>query len=396
MKIVQINAGYGKNSGVERIVQDLHEALRKSGHDGYVFCANCKDKSNNVYRIGKRAGQRMHGFLSRITGLQGYFSRFSTASLVRKLKSIRPDVIHLHDLHEDYINLSKLLKYIRKNEIPVVITLHDSWLITGYCCNYMEENCDKWMFRCSACPAIEKGEKHSLFDTSRKCFIDKSEWFSELSSIDVVCSTDWETEEAEESLLCDFARFHRIYHWADLKVFSSPKKHHNDHPVILAAASGITKQDDLDDIIRIAQKKDNYEFRIIGHMPQHQPLPANIICTGEIDHVGTLVKEYQNADVFLKLDSDGTFDKALAEVLSCGTKCIAYDYPAMKEIIQEGCGRVVPVGNWQSAAAAIDDLLKEPWGNACRTFAEMHFDKKARMNDYLDIYKEAVSLYGAT
>ena len=51
MKIVQINAGYGKNSGVERIVQDLHEALRKSGHDGYVFCANCKDKSNNVYRI---------------------------------------------------------------------------------------------------------------------------------------------------------------------------------------------------------------------------------------------------------------------------------------------------------------------------------------------------------
>ena len=71
MKIVQINAGYGKKSDVERIVRDLHEALRKSGHEGYVFCADCKDKSSNVYRIGNRVGQRMHGFLSELTGLQG-------------------------------------------------------------------------------------------------------------------------------------------------------------------------------------------------------------------------------------------------------------------------------------------------------------------------------------
>ncbi len=392
MKIVQINSGYGKNSGIERIVRDLHEALRKSGHEGYVFCADCKDKRGNVYRIGNRAGQRMHGFLSGLTGLQGYFSHFSTASLIRKLKRIRPDVIHLHDLHENYINLPMFMRYLGKSKTPVVVSLHDSWLMTGHCCNYMEFDCDKWMFRCSACPAIKNRKKRVLFDPTRKCFDDKNEWFLELSNIDVVCSTNWGTEEAEESFLSDYACFHRIHHWADLNVFNIPKKHHNDRPVILLKVSDISENDDLDDIIRIAKDRKNYEFRIIGNLPKNQHMPANVICTGEIDHISALVREYQTADVFLHLDSWGTFEKTLAEVLACGTRCIAYDYPAMKEIIPKGCGKVVPIGHWQSAAAAIDELLKEPWTNTCRSFAVAHFDKKARINDYLNIYKKAASL----
>lgn len=393
MKIVQINAGYGKNSSAERIVRDLHEALRKSGHEAYVFCADCKGKSNGVSRIGNRIGRRIHGHLSNLTGLQGYFSHFSTAGLIKKLKSIQPDVVHLHNLHENYINLGMLLRYLLKKEIPVVITLHDNRLLTGYCRSYIEENCDKWMFRCVSCPALKRRKKLVLFDAAKKCFDDKREWFSELPSVDVVCATDWEAEEAEESFLGDYARFHRIYHWADLKVFNSLKKHHKERPVVLSAASDISTENDLDEMIRIAQHRKNYEFRIIGSLPPNQTLPENVLCIGEIDRVGTLVKEYQNADVFLHLSSSGAFDKTLAEVLACGTRCITWDHPAMKEIIPKSGGKVVPAGDWQSVVTAIDELLKERQNNTCRAFAEARFDKKARINDYLNVYKKAASLY---
>ena len=65
----------------------------------------------------------------------------------------------------------------------------------------------------------------------------------------------------------------------------------------------------------------------------------------------------------------------------------------MKEIIPKSGGKVVPAGDWQSVVTAIDELLKERQNNTCRAFAEARFDKKARINDYLNVYKKAASLY---
>jgi hypothetical protein len=42
-----------------------------------------------------------------------------------------PDLLHLHGLHSNYFDLRGLEALSRR--WPVVITLHDAWLITGHC-----------------------------------------------------------------------------------------------------------------------------------------------------------------------------------------------------------------------------------------------------------------------
>jgi hypothetical protein len=41
------------------------------------------------------------------------------------------DLVHAHNLHGDYFNLAALARASRA--MPVVITLHDDWLMTGHC-----------------------------------------------------------------------------------------------------------------------------------------------------------------------------------------------------------------------------------------------------------------------
>lgn len=68
MRIVQINAVY-EYSSTGRIVMELDRALNAAGHDSYVFCTNRNDEANGVYSMGTLLSRKLHGLLSRLTGL---------------------------------------------------------------------------------------------------------------------------------------------------------------------------------------------------------------------------------------------------------------------------------------------------------------------------------------
>ena len=50
----------------------------------------------------------------------------------------------------------------------------------------------------------------------------------------------------------------------------------------------------------------------------------------------------------------------------------------------------------QTVLISCAEWIKNRQDNTCRAFAESHFDKKARINDYLNVYKKAASLYSAS
>ena len=134
MKVVQINAVY-EYSSTGRITMELDLALKKEGWGSYVFCTNKDDPKKGIYCMGTPFSRKAHGFLSRLTGLQGYYSRSATGKMLRQLDKIKPDVVHLGNLHGNYIHVNMLLDYLEKNQIPTVVTLHDCWLFTGHCCH---------------------------------------------------------------------------------------------------------------------------------------------------------------------------------------------------------------------------------------------------------------------
>jgi len=54
-------------------------------------------------------------------------------SFLSQLQS-KPDIIHLHNLHEEYFDLRLLPKL--SLEFPVFLSIHDFLLITGYCASF--------------------------------------------------------------------------------------------------------------------------------------------------------------------------------------------------------------------------------------------------------------------
>ena len=124
MKIAQINAVCGIAS-TGRTSVELAQGLEAKGHSSHVFYSYGKNTYPHATRIGNTLNRKLHAVFSRLTGLQGYFSTLPTLRLIQQLKRYQPDVVHLRNLHSNYIHLGKLLKYLAKSDTPTVITLHD-------------------------------------------------------------------------------------------------------------------------------------------------------------------------------------------------------------------------------------------------------------------------------
>ena len=61
-------------------------------------------------------------------GLEDFEFRVTRRRL--NLTPERPDVIHCHNLYEGYFDLRALSALSR--HVPVILTLHDEWLLTGH------------------------------------------------------------------------------------------------------------------------------------------------------------------------------------------------------------------------------------------------------------------------
>ena len=117
MKISIINAIYGRGStGV--IVKDLQEFCMQSSIEAEIVYTQPYDlKLPYTFHMGNTLSNKLHALFSRVSGKQGYFSFLSTMKLIKHYDEFRPDIIHLHNLHNNYINLPMILKYIAKKNI---------------------------------------------------------------------------------------------------------------------------------------------------------------------------------------------------------------------------------------------------------------------------------------
>ena len=59
-----------------------------------------------------------------------------------------PTIVHCHNLHGFYFDLRFLPRL--SQQIPVILNLRDTWLLTGHCAHFMD--CERWKTGCGCCP----------------------------------------------------------------------------------------------------------------------------------------------------------------------------------------------------------------------------------------------------
>jgi glycosyltransferase involved in cell wall biosynthesis len=403
MKVLQINAVYQKSS-TGRTTAEIHKYMLNNDIISFVAVSELFDVPENAYKISNKFDMKIHAFLSRLLGLQGYFSHISTYNLIRYISKIKPDIIHLRNLHGNYINFKMLLKYAAKHNIAVCITLHDTWFYTGKCCHYLEDNCYKWQSECCNCPALKKHNPSWFFDRSRKMQQDKIKLFSAIPRLGVVGVSKWTTEDAKKSAILKNASFiETIYNWIDLELFK-PYVPNNNLPdidtknkfVILGVAQGWSPAKGIDVFMELEKIVDDDCIIILVGNSNNYKNSNKLHFVGETDNVQQLADYYNMADVFINPSIQETFGKTTAEALSCGTPVIAFNTTASPELVDtdEKCGYIVNrniAEEYYDKIQLIKSNSKSYYSQNCRNRAEKYFDKTSNINKYIELYEKLIN-----
>lgn len=402
MKVLQINAVYGIGS-TGRIVQDISRKLVEQGHEAYACWAiSCREQDAGVklMRIGNTLDHKVHALLRRVDGRQGWHSKVATRKACKAILEIAPDVVHLHNLHSNYIHLPTLLSFLGEHNVPTLITLHDCWMYTAGCCTYYHHyHCDEWMRQCANCPArgqLNRNIVSVLFDKKLQLYL-------RMRNLHVNGVSMWTTKAASYSMLSSAKSIQCIYNWIDTSVFKPQEnvlfvrkrlKIPENHKLILGVSQGWSKEKGLDEFIRLAEElKDCATIILVGEK-NGVPEAENLRCIGFTSNRQELVELYSAADVLVNPSKAETFGLVTVEAMACGTPVVAYNNSGAAELVAPQCGILVSDGNVEELIFQTKILLreqKEKYTKECRQWVCGHFEKKEQVQKYIDLYSRMIT-----
>lgn len=398
MRIVQINGGAKGSTG--KIMMGIADVARTQGHE--VMCASPITSTNRdagancgYYRIGTYNSRRVNVALARITGFNGCFAWFETYKLLKKIDEFKPDIIHLHNLHDSYINLPMLFSYIKKHNVPTVWTLHDCWSFTGQCPYFTIAKCDRWKAGCHNCPQY-KEYPASLYDNTKKMWQLKKKWFTGVKNMTIVTPSEWLAGLAKESYLKEYP-IQVINNGIDLDVFKPTHSNFReqygipgDKYIVLGVSFAWGYRKGLDCFAEMAEKLgDKYQIVLVGTDGEiDKNLPKNIISIHRTQNQKELAEIYSTADVFAMPTREENYPTVNMEAIACGTPVVTFDTGGSPEMLNEKVGRVVPVDDVNKMMSEIRKICENMKlsSEAFRSKAKEYI-MEDRFLEYIDLYK---------
>ena len=391
-KVLFINPA--KNYGsTGKIIEQIGLLSKNSGWDPYLLHSSRYDNPSKLgsIKVGSTLSEKWHALMALLFDRHGLHSYQATKEAILKIKELKPDVIHLHNIHGYYINYPLLFQYLKDANVPIVWTLHDCWSFTGHCTYFDMIGCEKWKLGCHHCENLKDYPKSILCDRSAKNYSLKKDLFTSLHNVTIGPVSDWLGQMVAQSYMGKYP-VRVLHNGVDLKRFRvlSPKR--NDGKFrILGVALGFSGRKGLDDFNKLREiLPDNYEITMVGLIGDeiNKILPGirGIARTSTVDE---LVNLYNEADVYINPTYSDNFPTTNIEALACGTPVITYKTGGSPEAVDSKTGVVIEQGNVTALANAIMQMKDHPLSSAdCRKRAEECFDKDKCFEKYIALYEE--------
>ncbi len=401
-KLVQINSFDSGSTG--NIAKQINKTAEEHGFKTFFLFGRYWKNKNKIEgtKIGIQFDCFVHLLFSRCFDTMGLLSHLTTYKLIKNLKQIKPDIVHIHNIHGYYLNYPMFFKYLRKSKIKVVWTLHDCWSFTGHCSHFDLIKCERWKTGCYSCPLKKEYPKSILFDNSKRNYELKKERFTSIKeTLTLVPVSHWLENIVEQSFLRNM-NIKVIHNGIDLNVF----KPYDDNDVLikygipekkilLGVASPWSERKGLYDFMKLSKYlSSDYVIVLVGlTVDQIKSLPSNIFGFERTQNAQDLAKLYSSADVFLNLTYEDNYPTVNLESIASGTPVITYKTGGSPESVTNKIGRIVEQGNFEELIEAIyslDKCDKEELKKQCRKYAEDNFDKNVCFSQYIDLYNNII------
>lgn len=379
--------------------------MRKGKDDPTVIGSEPQSKLQNAiaYLYARRDEKVTHA--CKAAGNRYFSPARCPDSLVRRVGTINPDLVHLFWMNSGFMKIESLRQFKK----PIIWTMHDMWPFTGGC--HYDDECGKFRQSCGSCPIFASASDHDL---SRQIWTRKQKSWSDLPIVGVATS-HWMADRARASSVFKDKRIEVIPNGLDtdkykpLDKFAARQAYGlpQDKNLILFSAMGATRDKRKGNHLlvpalrKIAQagwgKKT--ELVVLGESaPDHPPdLGMKTHYMGQLHDEISQSLLYSAADVTVAPSMQENLSNTVMESLSCGTPVVAFKIGGMPDMIDH------QVGGYLARAFDTDDLaagmvwiLEDKARHAivsrrARETVEERYALKTVSHRYLELYQDVLN-----
>lgn len=396
-KVLFINLGnFGSTGTIMKGIGESAESNDFCCYYAYPGTQLNKPRESNDIIICSAIMRKVAEKIGYYTGLKGGWLFFETKRLMKRIDEIKPEIIHLHNLHDTYVHLPLLFNYIKKHKVPIVWTLHDSWSFTGHCPYFTMAKCDKWKIGCHDCPNY-RDYPSSFFDNSKRMWKLKKKWFTGVENMTIVTPSQWLADLVKQSFLGAYP-VRVIHNGIDLAVFKPTPSDfrekyqiRKEKKILLGVAFDWGIRKGLDVFVELSKRlaPEKYQIVLVGTDEQvDRQLPTNIISIHRTQNQTELAEIYTAADVFVNPTREEVLGLVNIEANACGTPVITFNTGGSPECINEKSGMVIPYGDIDAMKESIEYICDNSSFSEKDCIARAaSFDQKKKYREYLDLYE---------
>ncbi len=293
-------------------------------------------------------------------------------------------------------------------EVPVLLTLHDAWLLAGHCAHSFD--CQRWRTGCGECPDLTIYPSIAR-DATAENWLCKRRIFAE-SRLYLATPSQWLMDKVQQSIIAPAIIESRVIrNGVDRHVFrlgdrdaarerlGLPK----ESLVLLAAATGLRTS-----VWKDYATLEKAAVELAASEPERPMILLGLGGKASVERRGRLeirfvpfiadpaevALYYQAADVYVHAARADTFPTAVLEALASGRPVVASAVGGIPEQVLPGkTGLLVPPGDAQALAGALRTLagdaeLRSEMGAAAAADAAARFDEREMFNAYCRWYEE--------
>ena len=388
MKVLQVNCVY-RDGSTGKIVYDIHSQLQKQGIESVVcYGRGAKTEDLNVYKTCGELYSKANHLLSYFTGLMYGGCYFSTNRLISIIKKEKPDVVHLHCINGYFVNVYRIITWLKEHKIKTVLTLHAEFMHSG-------------KTGCGSCPRLRQETKSLLFDRTHTSWVRMKKAFDGFSENLIVASVSpWLMERAKESQILSDKTHKVVLNGLNTELFRrydtmKLRKSHGitDEKIVFHAT--VTFNDDpgyikgghyvIETAKRFIGKK--IKFIIAGPYDPALVVPENVVLLGKITDQTLLAQYYAMADVTLLTSRKETFSMICAESLCCGTPVVGFRAGGPESIAIPEYSYFCDYGDIQALCDMIRRILTSNYDRAeIAKEAAIKYSKERMVSEYLNAY----------
>jgi len=399
MKVLQVNCVYNKGS-TGKITHEIHEELKRNGHSSIV-CYGRGEKTEEPY-VYKTCGEfysKLQNFRSRLTGLMYGGCAISTIKLINIIKKENPDVVHLHCINGYFVNIYKLVEWLKCNNVRTVLTLHAEFMHTANCGHAFD--CEEWKTGCNNCARYKEETKSILFNRTHSSWKKMKKAFDGFNNLIVVSVSPWLMGRAKQSPILADKKHCVVLNGLDTNIFKNYDTHElrsmhglkNEKLIFHVTPSFSREKNHLKGgyyVLKLAERlaDNNVKILVAGKYDVNIHYPSNVVLLGEIQEQELLAKYYSMADITVLASKKETFSMVCAESLCCGTPVVGFNAGAPEQISIPGFSSFVEYGNIDALEKEVLRFLQNKVDKKeISKLANQKYNDRQMIKEYFEIYK---------